>query len=112
MRYKRNTILNKFSNAPSNKRFKKKMIYFLFALSVLFLLLNEGGRDLIRLIIDKNTLENKIQTVQEQNTLLKTRLHNLENEPGYFEKTVRSELGVIAPGEIEYRFKSKFENKK
>ncbi|MDR3047981.1 MAG: septum formation initiator family protein [Bacteroidales bacterium] len=39
--------------------------------------------------------------------MLKKRIHYLENEPSYLERMVRSELNVIAPGEIEYRFSNK-----
>ncbi|MCL2389570.1 MAG: septum formation initiator family protein [Elusimicrobia bacterium] len=39
-----------------------------------------------------------------ENELLRQRIYFLENEPAFLERMVRAELGVIAEGEIEYRF--------
>lgn len=88
---------------------KFKIRYIIFIAAFLFLTLNEGSRTLIRRTYEKSTLKSAIKNAQYQNSLLKKRIVNLENEPDYFERAARRELHVIAPGEIEYRFKSKAE---
>jgi cell division protein FtsB len=54
-----------------------------------------------------NKLNRSIKYARYQNELLKRRIYYLENEPYYLERMVRSELNVVAPGEIEYRFSIK-----
>lgn len=71
------------------------------------LFFNEGSRTLTRRFFEQRKLESDIKSAQYQNELLKKRIYYLENEPSYIERMVRSELNVIAPGEIEYRFPTK-----
>jgi cell division protein FtsB len=84
------------------KRFKIRYIIFLFALLVLAF--NEGNRTLVRRFFEQNKLKKNIENARNENNLLKNRIYYLENEPSYLERMVRSELKVVAPGEIEYRF--------
>lgn len=87
------------------KKFKIRYIILIIALAILAF--NEGSRTLIRRFFEQRTLDSDIQNAQYQNELLKKRIYYLENEPSYIERMVRSELNVIAPGEIEYRFHTK-----
>ena len=84
------------------KKFKMRYIIFIFA--VAFLLFNDGSRTLVRRFFEYKKLQGEIEKASRQNELLKKRVYLLENEPSYFESMVRSELGVVAPGEVEYRF--------
>ena len=91
---------------------KFKLRYIILILAVLFLAFNEGSRTLTRRFFEQRKLQADIKSAQYQNSLLKKRIYYLENEPSYFERMVRSELHVIAPGETEYRFLLKDEEKK
>jgi cell division protein FtsB len=83
---------------------KIRIRYIILLFFVLFLIFNEGNRALIRRHFEINKLNKSIKYAQYQNELLKKRIYYLENEPTYLEKMVRSELNVVAPGEVEYRF--------
>lgn len=93
-------------------KFKNKGRYIILILVLLFLALNEGSRTLVRRFFEERKLNADIENAQYQNSLLKKRIYYLENEPSYLERMVKSELSVIAPEEIEYRFNTKSEQKK
>jgi cell division protein FtsB len=86
---------------------KFKIRYIIFAGIVFGLVFNEGNRSLVRRLFEQRKLKSYIKHAQYQNDLLKKRIYYLENEPLYLERMVRSELNVIASGEIEYRFSIK-----
>ncbi|MDR1942205.1 MAG: septum formation initiator family protein [Endomicrobium sp.] len=90
----------------------KARYYIILALALSFLAFNAGSRTLVRRFFEYNKMQKDFQSAKYQNSLLKKRIYYLENEPSYLERMVRSELGVIAPGEIEYRFLSKDAEKK
>ena len=87
------------------KKFKIRYIILIAALAILAF--NEGSRTVTRRFFEQKKLKSYIASSKYQNELLKKRLYYLENEPSYIERMVRSELNVIAPGEIEYRFHTK-----
>jgi len=86
---------------------KKKKIWRYAALIALILILtlNSGARTLARRWFEQRRLSSDIESAQERNVMLKKRLSYLQNEPSYIERAVREELMVVAPGEVEYRFK-------
>jgi len=87
---------------------KIKLRYIILTIILLVLAFNEGNRTLIRRFFEQKKLNKDIKTAKEQNNLIKERIYYLENEPSYLERMVRSELNVTAPGEIEYRFSTKY----
>lgn len=86
---------------------KIRIRYIILLIFLLILIFNEGNRTLIRRFFEVNKLNRSIKYARYQNELLKRRIYYLENEPYYLERMVRSELNVVAPGEIEYRFSIK-----
>ncbi len=88
------------------KRLKKrfKIRYIIFLVVLLALAFNEGNRTLVKRFFEQNKLKKDIENARNENGLLKNRIYCLENELSYLERMVRSELKVVAPGEIEYRF--------
>jgi cell division protein FtsB len=88
------------------KRLKKliKIRYIIFLAVLLVLVFNEGNRTLVRRFFEQDKLKKDMENARNENDLLKSRIYCLENEPSYLERMVRSELKVVAPGEIEYRF--------
>ncbi|MDR2437453.1 MAG: septum formation initiator family protein [Endomicrobium sp.] len=81
--------------------------YIILLTFIFFLIFNEGNRTLVRRHFEINKLNKGIKYAQYQNELLKKRIYYLENESAYLERMVRSELNVVAPGELEYRFSIK-----
>jgi len=90
---------------------KKKGRYIIIILAILALALNQGARTLTRRFFEQRKLRSDVKNAQYQNALLKKRIYYLENEPSYIERMVRSELNVIAQGEVEYRFPTKEKGK-
>jgi len=86
-------------------KFKIRYIILIAALAIL--IFNEGSRTLTRRFFEQRKLQSDIKSAKYQNELLKKRIYYLEHEPAYIERMVRRELGVIAPGEVEYRFHTK-----
>lgn len=86
---------------------KFKIRYIIIAIVAIFLIFNEGSITLSRRFLEQRKLKSDIKSALYQNSLLKKRIQYLESEPSYLERMVRSELHVIAPGEIEYRFNTK-----
>ena len=83
-----------------------KTIYTIIGVIVLlFLLLNEGSRKLVRRYWEIYKLKEQISQLQHENELLKKEIYLLENDSSYIERIARKELGLISPGEVEYRFK-------
>jgi cell division protein FtsB len=86
---------------------KLKIRYIIIVAALLVLAFNEGSRTVTRRFFEQRKLKSDIKSAQYQNELLKKRIYYLEHEPSYIERMVRSELSVIAPGEVEYRFHTK-----
>jgi cell division protein FtsB len=91
------------------KKFKIRYIFFIIVFCILAF--NDGNRTLCRRFFEQRKLQKDIASAKYQNELLKRRIYYLENEPSYIERMVRSELNVLSPGEIEYRFNTKYEIK-
>lgn len=51
-----------------------------------------------------NNLQKKLDQVRLNNKNLTAEIHRLQTDPHAIEQIARRELGLIQPGEIEYRF--------
>jgi cell division protein FtsB len=86
----------------------KNILYIVLGvIALLFLLANPGSRRLFRRYWELYKLNGELQQQKKANNLLKRDIYLLENDPAYIERIARKELGLIAPGEVEYRFKKK-----
>ena len=65
---------------------------------------NEGFRVLARNWLEVRTLESELSDLKIAEKDLKRRLHLIETNDVYLEKAARRDLGMMRPGEIEYRF--------
>lgn len=81
-----------------------KIRYSVPAMAVLFLLFNGAALKIFSNYKEKCHLISKIQSLKQENEKYKKSLYYLETKNSYLEIMVKSELGVIAEGEIEYRF--------
>jgi cell division protein FtsB len=89
-----------------------KTIYIILSILLLiFLLGNEGARKVMRRYWEFYKLKGEISQLKHENALLNKEVYLLENNQSYIEQAARRELGLIAPGEVEYRFGKKKEEK-
>jgi len=73
-------------------------------LILLFLFANQGFKKMINNRQELKRLEAEIQKLQQQQELLIKELALAKHDLPYLERVARKELGLIQPGEIEYRF--------
>ncbi|MCB4791182.1 MAG: septum formation initiator family protein [Elusimicrobia bacterium] len=84
----------------------KNIIYIIVgAIIFLFLFGNAGSRKLVRRFWEIYKLKGELEQLKKENALLKKEIFLLQNDPSYVERITRKELGLIAPGEVEYRLK-------
>jgi cell division protein FtsB len=83
------------------------LFYIIVAAVPLFLFANAGFRTMVRRYWEIHTLKEEIVLLKRENMYLKREVYYLENDASYIERMARRELGLVAPGEVEYRFKKK-----
>ncbi|GAB1401763.1 hypothetical protein MASR1M68_06740 [Elusimicrobiota bacterium] len=81
-----------------------KLQYSIPICAILFLTLNTTSLKIYSNYKEKNSLLSKIAMIKQENEKYKKSLYYLETKNSHLERMVKSELGVIADGEIEYRF--------
>lgn len=91
-------------------RMRIQIVAAIIALVLLFLFANQGFRKMMHNRKELKRLEAEIEKLEEQNILFKKELALSKHDLPYLERIARRELGLIQPGEIEYRFIEK-ENK-
>lgn len=72
---------------------------------VLFLFGNSGFRKMIQRYWEIHRLRAELEQLKKENTLLRKEVYYLEQDSSYIERIARRELGLVSPGEVEYRFK-------
>ena len=70
----------------------------------IFLFTNPGFRKMIRRYWEINSMASELQQLKKENALLRKEIYLLEEDPTYIERIARKELGLVSPGEYEYRF--------
>jgi cell division protein FtsB len=83
------------------------LFYILAAGVLLFLFANAGFRTMVRRYGEIRTLKSEIGLLKHENMYLKREVYYLEHDASYIERMARRELGLVAAGEVEYRFKKK-----
>ena len=83
-----------------------RVVYIVgIVLVLLFLFGNAGARKLVRRYWEMNRLQAELEQLKRENALLQKETYLLEQDSSYIERIARKELGLISPGEVEYRFK-------
>lgn len=79
---------------------------WLLALAVLaaFLFSNQGIRSYWSKRRTAKELEKKLEDLKRSNQEMVFEVHRLKNDPRALEQVARRELGLLQPGEMEYRF--------
>jgi cell division protein FtsB len=67
---------------------------------------SDGFRKLFRRYWELHRLRTEIVQMKKENALLRREVYYLEEDTSYIERIARKELGLISPGEVEYRFKN------
>ena len=85
------------------KKHKSKLKYIILFSLIIFLLANRGFRSLTKNYLELRRLKNQRIELKSEELGLEKNFKTMK-EPGQIEHTARKELGLIKPGEIEYRF--------
>ena len=93
------------------KIFKNRVVLFLLICLFLFLFGNNKFRRVIMGYIQVNKMKKELVELEEENERLKQQLNIVKKDPFYIEEIARKELGLLKPGEIEYRFIKKEKKK-
>lgn len=79
--------------------------WVLVGLGVLAILVgNRGFWTMVRHRRELSRLERQLQELRQESKRLDREIALAERDPAYIERVARRELGLIRPGEIEYRF--------
>lgn len=76
------------------------------AAALVYLAINPNARRLVRQEIGRRKMLEKIAALERENTRLAAEIKLLETDDAYYSASVRRELGMLKPGEVEYRFAS------
>lgn len=88
-----------------SKRVKKHWRMLLAAAALTCVLFgNQGFRQLLRNKLELRRAQGELAGLESAGKKLLEEMGLLKNDPAYLEKIARTELGLIKPGEIEYRF--------
>lgn len=85
-------------------RVRIKVAVAIIILILLFLFANQGFRKMVNNRRELKRLEAQIEKLEIQQSLLIKELALSKHDLPYLERIARRELGLIQPGEIEYRF--------
>ena len=69
-----------------------------------FFLSSKGTRSYWKRKRSLRELEKKLEQARETNRNLTLEIHRLQTDPRAIEQIARRDLGLLQPGEIEYRF--------
>lgn len=86
------------------KKIFKYIIYSIILFSILYICFNSTTRRLIHRIFEIHKLQANIEEATKVNLKYKKRLEYLLTKPKQIDRIVKSDLGLLAEGEIEYRF--------
>ena len=89
---------------PYQGRVRFQVMVAVILLIFLFLFANQGFRKMMYNRRELKKLEAEIKKLKQQQTLLLKELALAKHDLPYLERIARKDLGLIQPGEIEYRF--------
>ena len=94
------------------KIFKNRVVLFLTVCLFLFLFGNSKFRRVVTGYFRMNKMKREVVNLEEENERLKQQIDLVKEDPFYIEEIARKELGLLKPGEIEYRFIKKEKKKR
>ncbi|MCK5535005.1 septum formation initiator family protein [bacterium] len=93
------------------KIFKNRVVLFVTIVVFLFLFGNNKFRSVVKNYIRINRMKRDLVKLKEENEKIKQQLYIVQEDSFYVEEIARRELGLLKPGEIEYRFIKKEKKK-
>jgi len=91
---------------------KFRKAFWLFGISLLFLILFLPGYTKLQELRDKNrNLADRYRKMEVENYLLQEELKRVESDPVYQEKIARQKMGVVRKGEIPVKIISEKEGR-
>ncbi len=93
------------------KIFKNRVVLFVTIVVFLFLFGNNKFRSVVKNYIRINRMKRDLVKLKEENEKIKQQLYIVQEDSFYVEEIARRELGLLKPGEIEYRFINKGKKK-
>ncbi len=101
---------NKASAQVRSEQKKKKtlllavFLLFFTYLSINFIIGDMGYLSYRKLVIAKNDIKTEIELIASKNTMLKTEITALKEDPSHIEKMAREDLGLGRKGELIFNF--------
>ncbi len=81
-----------------------KLLWSVLAgLGILWLIINPGSRKIVRYEINRRKILAEIKRLKIENEKLESEINLLETDKAYYGRVVCRELGMLRPGEVEYR---------
>jgi cell division protein FtsB len=74
------------------------------ALAAILLFANQGFRQMVRLLRERQRLRQSVASLRQENERLAHEVNLIQQDPGYTEYLIRRRLGYVKKGEVEYRF--------
>ena len=69
------------------------------------LLGNDGARSIVRNLLELRRADQRLTRLKQEEADVRKELKALRTDDARLERAARAELGMVRPGEIEYRFK-------
>ncbi len=69
----------------------------------LLIVANQGFRSWVRVKLEHRALERELARMKDEETSLQTELRAMKDDDRALERAARRELGLVRPGEVEYR---------
>ena len=83
---------------------KKYMLFLLFIIGIIILFVNDLGIiKLVQLKKQKYNLEQKLESLNNQQVNLRQTIHKLQHDHEYIEKIARERYMMVVPGEKVFR---------
>ena len=83
---------------------KKYLFFLLFIIGIIILFVNDFGViKLVHLKKQKHNLEQKLESLNNQQFNLRQTIHKLQHDNEYIEKIARERYMMVVPGEKVYR---------
>jgi len=79
--------------------------WFLAVAALALLCGNSGARRLLRNALELRRSDSKLASLKQEEAALRKDLIDLKTDDRRLETVARRELGLLKPGEVEYRFK-------
>lgn len=86
--------------------FRRRWPWLAAAAAAALLLSNQGARSWLRGLLEYRSLQRELARLKAEETSLDRDLKAIQKDDATLERAARKELGLVKPGEVEYRVPS------